>query len=232
MGKDQSCPHRRTGQPRNQCPQLGRRRRPLVGCPDEGVRSRHRDRHSQGRMAIRSLYLQGRSDRGHSVRRRRQTSDQQVPEGIRCACGKRSWTCLRALRRGSAQGRPGEHAHEVDWRLLRNLLVGQSALDGRVQIHPQAPGRQRRQTFHVEGRVVLSHALSRGNEGSHPNPKRIAPCRHPQARRRSPQQQPGGQKGGAREKGKTARRLGIGERERTTGIRDDGCPSPQVLGSG
>ena len=43
---------------------------------------------------------------------------------------------------------------------------------------------------------------------------------------------PAVREGSAREKGKTACRLGIGERERTTGIRDDGCPSPQVLGSG
>ena len=55
---------------------------------------------------------------------------------------------------------------QVDRWLLRNQLVGQSSLDGRIQGFAQSRRKLGRQAFRNKRRVVLSYALSGEHEGS------------------------------------------------------------------
>ena len=94
--------------------------------------------------------------------------------------------------------------------------------------HPVANGVK---AFTLKDEWYYHMRFREGMKGVTPILSALPPADTPQARRRSPQQQPGGSEGSPRTEGKAARCLGIGERERTTGIRNDGSPSPQILGS-
>ena len=67
------------------------------------------------------------------------------------------WRSQRCSRRSFPQ---------VDRWLLRNQLVGQSSLDGRIQGFAQSPRKLGRQAFRNKRRVVLSYAFSGEHEGS------------------------------------------------------------------
>ena len=99
--------------------------------------------------------------RGHLLRRRRRPpvmshldefdklATQGRRPGLHPLCGR------------GAQGQGGRPDEELDRRLFRDLLVGQSGLDGPLREVPRPSRGPRRPPLHDQRRVVLSHAFSR-----------------------------------------------------------------------
>ena len=100
---------------------------------------------------------------------------------------------VRAFRGGIPEGKRRAAGAGVDGRILRDELVGESPLDGRLHGIAEAPDQQRRETVQHEGRVVLPHAFQRRRGQAHGHPRR-----HSAGNQRRPGWRPRGQSDRAR----------------------------------